>query len=363
MSNPVKLLLLYGGKSAEHEVSLTSAASVLSQLNADKYDIVPLAIDKKGVMHLHQYQDLLAFKKKLPVQTSNSKVVPSLANKGQLAVDADVVFPVLHGPLYEDGCLQGVLKQVDVAYVGSDVLASAVGMDKDISRRVACRNGVKCAPYKTLSWNSSQTTREQFCQHISREFSWPVFVKPCAMGSSVGIHKAHNLNELIEAVEDAFRYDETVLVEKAVVGREIELAVLENSKMERPMASVAGEICVKHPDGFYSYSAKYIESDLTELIIPTKINDSMLKRLQEAAVHIFQDIKCRGLARVDFFVDEKNDDIYFNEINTLPGFTPISQYPKLWEASGISYKELLDILIEQALAYHHYRQHIVTDYL
>lgn len=364
MSKSVNLVLLYGGKSGEHEISLISAASVLAHLNSDKYHIIPIAMDKDGQFHLHQYSDLLAYTDKLPVVTEHSKSLDSLIINGRLAVDAQVVFPVVHGPLYEDGCLQGLLELAGVAYVGCDVLSSAIGMDKDMARRVACINGLKSARYKVLSWHSSLVERQQFCSDVAAELGWPLFIKPCSLGSSVGIHKASNRAELVTAVDDALRYDEEILVEEFIDGREIELAVLENSvPSAKPKVSVAGEIRVHHPDGFYSYSAKYLESGQTDLIIPATLSAELTERIKQAAADIFTRLKCKGLARVDFFVNEKQGEIYFNEINTLPGFTSISMYPKLWQATGLSYPDLLDELIHIAMIHHQCRQHLVTNYL
>lgn len=364
MSKTVNLVLLYGGKSGEHEISLISAASVLTHLNADKYNIIPIAMDKKGQFHLHDYHDLLAYKDKLPVVTERSKPMESLIINGRLAIDAEVVFPVVHGPLYEDGCLQGLLELADVAYVGCDVLASAIAMDKDMARRLACINGLKSAQYKVLSWHTNATERQQFCSEVAAELGWPLFVKPCSLGSSVGIHKVKNIAELVSAVNDALRYDEEILIEEFIQGREIELAVLENRvPSASPRVSVVGEIRVNHLDGFYSYTAKYLESGQTDLIIPAPLNDKLNERLKLAAADIFTRLKCKGMARVDFFVNDKTEEIYFNELNTLPGFTSISMYPKLWQATGLAYPDLLDELIQIARTHHECRQHLVTNYL
>lgn len=364
MSKPINLVLLYGGKSGEHEVSLVSAASVLTHLDAEKYRIIPVAMDKEGLFHVHQYEDLIAYKAKLPVVTEHSKPLANLLLDGRLAVDADVVFPVVHGPLYEDGCLQGLLELAGVAYVGCDVLPSAIGMDKDMTRRITCINGLKSARYKMLSWHATAAERSTFCQEVAAEFGWPLFVKPCAMGSSVGIHKAKNTTELAVAVDDALRYDEEILVESFIEGREIELSVLESAvPSNAPRVSVAGEIRVNHPDGFYSYTAKYLESNQTDLIIPAELSPALAAELKQAAVDIFTRLKCKGMARVDFFVNDKTQTIYFNEINTLPGFTSISMYPKLWQASGLAYPDLLDELIRLAMVHQNCRQHLVTNYL
>lgn len=364
MSKSINLVLLYGGKSGEHEISLISAASVLAYLNAEKYHIIPIAMDKNGQFHLHQYSDLLSYKDKLPVVTEQSKPLDSLFINGRLSVDADVVFPVVHGPLYEDGCLQGLLELAGVAYVGCDVLPSSIGMDKDMARRITCINGLKSARYKLLSWHTNASDRQQFCHEVAAELGWPLFVKPCSLGSSVGIHKAKNMAELVAAVDDALRYDEEILVEEFILGREIELAVLENIiPSEPPRVSIVGEIKVNHPDGFYSYTAKYLESGQTDLIIPAVLDNKLHERLQQAAADIFTRLKCKGMARIDFFVNDKTNEIYFNEINTLPGFTSISMYPKLWQATGLKYPDLLDELVKIAMVHHNCRQHLVTNYL
>lgn len=364
MSKLINLVLLYGGKSGEHEVSLISASSVLRHLNPEKYTIIPIAMDKNGQFHVHRYNDLVHYKDKLPVVTEHSKPLDSLFSNGRLAVEADVVFPVVHGPLYEDGSLQGLLELAGVAYVGCDVLPSAIGMDKDMARRVACINGLKSAKYKLLSWHTTSAERQHFCNEVSTDFGWPLFVKPCSLGSSVGIHKAKNMAELVAAVDDALRYDEEILVEEFIQGREIELAVLENIKPSaKPRVSLVGEIRVNHPDGFYSYTAKYLESGQTDLIIPAVLNNKLEDRLKQAAADIFSRLKCKGMARVDFFVNDKTEEIYFNELNTLPGFTSISMYPKLWQATGLTYPDLLDELVQIAMTHQNCRQHLVTNYL
>lgn len=363
MSKRINLVLLYGGKSGEHEISLISAASVLAQLDASKYAITPIGMDKEGRCYLNDYQELLHHKQSLPVTTAKSKALPSLLVDGHLAVAADVVFPVVHGPLYEDGCLQGLLRLAGVACVGCDILPSAIGMDKEMTKRVAKGEGIEVARHQTLSWHSNASERQQLCQKTAAALGWPLFVKPCSLGSSVGIHKAKTMEELIAAVDDALRYDETILIEECMQGREIELAVLENSNLALPpRVSVAGEICVHHADGFYSYRAKYLESEQTTLHVPAQLDANMLKRLQKAAAEIFTRLKCKGMARVDFFVNETNNTIYLNEINTLPGFTPISAYPKMWQASGLAYSDLLDELISLAMKHNQCRQHVVTDY-
>jgi D-alanine-D-alanine ligase len=363
MVAPLRVALLYGGKSGEHEISLRSAASVLATLDSQRYVVFPIGMDHNGCLYLNDAQELRAYDTSLPVETPNSKLLSGLIIDGKFALDVDVVFPVVHGPLYEDGGLQGVLDLTGVAYVGCGILASAIGMDKDLARRVGCCDDISYAPYRTLSWHASAEETQTFCHNVALELGWPLFVKPCSMGSSVGIHKANNSEELLHAVNDARRYDKTVIVEAFIPGREIELAVLENSNpVKDPLVSVAGEICVHHQDGFYSYTAKYLESDATELLIPAPVNSDLMQKLQQAAAKIFMRLKCSGMARIDFFVHKETNEIYFNEINTLPGFTSISMYPKLWEASGIEYNVILDKLIDLAMLHHDCRCQLVTQY-
>lgn len=359
----LNVLVLYGGKSGEHEISLISAASVLANLDPNQYHIIPLGMDKNGQCYLNDYQDLLNYKDALPVNTPRSRPLQSLMLNGKLAVEADVIFPVVHGPLYEDGCLQGLFELAEVAYVGCGVLSSAIGMDKDIARRLIKLDGIQAARYQLISWHATATEIERSCKYAAAEFGWPLFVKPCSMGSSVGIHKAKDMTELMNAVADARRYDEAILIEECLKGREIELAVLENtSAVGRPKVSSPGEIRVNHADGFYSYAAKYLESGETELIAPAQLEENLVCRLQEAAAEIFVSLKCKGMARVDFFVNDQTGQIYFNEINTIPGFTPISMYPRMWQVSGLPYAELLDRLINLAMVHHHCRQQLVRHY-
>ena len=363
MSDRIRLILLYGGKSGEHEISLISAASVLAHLDPERFDILPIGMDKEGQLYLNDYNELLTYTQALPVTTERSQPLNGLLINGRLSVHADVVFPVVHGPLYEDGCLQGLLELAGVAYVGCDVLSSAIGMDKDMARRVAGIEGVQSARYRVLSWHATEADTKQFCQQTAMALGWPLFVKPCSMGSSVGIHKVHDMAELILAIQDARRYDKTILVEEYIQGREIEIAVLENTSPDKaPLVSVAGEIRVNHVDGFYSYTAKYLESDQTELTIPASLDDALLSRLQRAAADVFTSLKCKGMARIDFFVQDEQSAIYFNEVNTLPGFTSISMYPKLWAASGLTYPILLNRLVDLALVHQRCREQLVTHY-
>ena len=363
MSNLIKLIVLYGGKSGEHEISLRSAASVLANLDTARYEIIPVGIDKSGRYFQSDYHTLLGYPDALPVMTAHSVSLPSFLKDGSLAIDADVIFPVVHGPLLEDGCLQGMLEHAGVAYVGCDVLSSAIGMDKDIQRRLVGHDFVKSAQYRALSSSATSEQIHAICEEAIASLGVPVFVKPCSLGSSVGIHKAHNLDQLLAAVDDARQYDQTVLIEEYIKGREIELAVLESQiPGQAPRVSIAGEIEVHHPDAFYSYSAKYNESGGTQLHVPADLDPAMILSLQGYAAEIFLRLKCQGMARVDFFVNTSTGAVYFNEINTIPGFTSISMYPKLWEASGLPYQRLLDELIELSLIRRRAKERMVTHY-
>lgn len=359
----LKVILLYGGQSGEHEVSLRSAASVLSNLDASKYEIIPIAIDKNGSFYLNLYEELVAYPDALPIQARGATFLPHFMMGNRLVIEADLLFPVLHGPLYEDGSLQGLLELANIAYVGCDVLSSAVGMDKDFARRILSFHGIQSAPYRMLSCHASSEEKEEFLHEVMATLTWPLFVKPCCMGSSVGIHKVSNKEELVYAIADAHRYDDLILVEQSIIGRELEISVLESRALtQTPRVSVVGEVSVGHQDGFYSYTAKYIESDQTSLIIPAQISVALSEKLRILAADIFRHLKCRGFARVDFFVKEENEEIYFNEINTLPGFTSISMYPKLWIESGLPYGQLLDELIDLAILHDQSRKKLVTNY-
>ena len=357
------IVILYGGNSGEHEVSSQSAAAIFHHLNKQKYNIIPLAIDKKGDLFLHCASALDAYKEALPVHHQAAKKIPSLINNGRFFMDADCVFPAIHGPLYEDGCLQGILESANIAYVGCDVLSSALGMDKDMARRIACSSDIKCAQYRVVDWRMSDDQKISQLNALASRCQYPLFIKPCALGSSVGIQKVSSLQEGLDAINNALKYDTMVLIEEFIDGREIELAVLEDTSLANtPKCSLPGEITIHHADGFYSYDAKYIQSSSCELTIPAQLPSALIERLQQAAIQIFNALRCKGMARVDFFVQNHSQEIYFNEINTLPGFTPISMYPKLWECSGLSYADLLDELIALAQLHHRAQEQCITSY-
>lgn len=370
--NKIRVAVIYGGRSGEHEVSLQSAASVVKNLDKNRFEIVPIGIDKQGHWLLNniEHLGLNGSTKALLLQTDQSKLLPSpghlahptqnqpIKSNGKLF---DVAFPVVHGTLCEDGTLQGLLELMNVPYVGAGVLSSALGMDKDASKRLIAAAGLKVPPYIVIKLSAWQNNADYFQNLIAKEFTYPVFVKPANTGSSVGVHKVKKPDELIKAIEDAFLYDVKILVEKAIDAREVELAVLENSNFgASALVSIPGEVI---PQGeFYSYAAKYLEEHGADLVIPAALSAEKIKEVQLMAAKIFEVLECEGMARVDLFLDKKSGDFIFNEINTIPGFTQMSMYPKLWEASGLSYQDLLSRLIDLALARFERKQNLKREW-
>ncbi len=345
----IKIGVLFGGKSAEHEVSLQSAHNVIDALDKEKYEVVPIGINKAGKWLLSNTSNYLLHSndpKLIKLNKSNkevSLVVQSsgtLANthSGEIHGKIDVIFPVLHGPYGEDGSIQGLLKFAGVPFIGASVLGSAIGMDKDVMKRLLKEAGVPVAKFVVLSHGDDYSFKK-----IISVLGLPIFIKPANLGSSVGINKVRNEKEFKNALRDAFQYDSKILIEQAIVGREIECSVLGN---EKPIASLPGEVIPRHE--FYSYEAKYIDENGAVLEIPAKLSKSTIKKVQEMAVKVFRVLNCEGMGRVDFFL-KKSRGVVVNEINTIPGFTAISIYPKLWEASGLSYSNLLDKLIQLAI--------------
>ena len=347
----LKIGVLFGGKSAEHEVSLQSAKNVINSLDKNKYDVVPIGINKQGKWLLNDTSSYLLNSnnpKLIKLNNSSKEVALYAESKGAITnintpqvKDAqnkiDVIIPILHGPFGEDGSMQGLLKLAGVPFVGPSVLGSAVGMDKDIMKRLLRDAGIPIGKFITMK----DGEKISFIK-IRKELGLPLFIKPANMGSSIGVSKARNEKEFKAAIKDAFQFDSKILVEENINGREIECAVLGN---DVPMASLPGEIIANQD--FYSYDAKYIdEGSVAE--IPAKMDKKTLKKIQEMSIKTFQVLSCEGLARVDFFLT-KSGKIYVNEINTMPGFTNISMYPKLWEASGLPQTKLLDRLIELAI--------------
>jgi len=351
MSNKLNIAVIFGGRSGEHEVSLMSARSVLSVLNLEKFNVTQIGITHTGVWltgkNVIEAFESNALDHLTPVVLMPEPREASLYlvkdDKLEALPKMDVFFPVLHGTFGEDGTLQGLLELADVAYVGCGVLSSSVGMDKNLFKDVMRSNNVPVVDSVLANREEISASMEAVIEKIESAFPYPVFVKPANLGSSVGISKCGSRSDLLEGLMDAARYDRRVLVERGVNAREIEVSVLGN---EDPAASVAGEI--RPMDEFYTYEAKYIH-DNSELIIPARIDEPTMSRIRELAARAFKAIDGAGMARVDFLLDRDTNEIYLNEVNTIPGFTKISMYPKLWAASGIPYPELVDRLIDLAI--------------
>jgi len=348
--------VLFGGRSGEHEVSLISAASVIQALDPEKYEAVPIGITKDGrwlagtAAH-KMLPDILRSGERVMLSADpNVAALVPVSDSRPDALRVDVVFPVLHGTYGEDGTVQGLLDLAGLPFVGSGVLGSAVGMDKDMQKRLFLQAKLPVGDFLAVTRAVWEKSRGKVLSAIRKKFRFPVFVKPATLGSSVGMTKAHDAKELAAAMDLAAEFAQKILVERAIRGREIELSVLGN---EDPKASIPGEIVPHHE--FYDYAAKYLEEG-TRLVIPAKLTRAQVKRFQEYAVRAFRALECLGMARVDFFLEQRTGRILLNEINTIPGFTSISMYPKLWEASGLSYRELLARLIELALAQHREKQ-------
>ena len=343
--------ILFGGRSGEHEVSLASAASVIRGLDPDKYEAVPIGITKEGHWLVGS-----AAQKMLPEVLKGGQRVMMTADPTDAALvpldrsgsgtRLDVVFPVMHGTYGEDGTIQGLLDLAGLPFVGAGVLGSAIGMDKDVSKRLLQVAKIPVVPWIAAQRADWERDPREIQKTLERKFHYPLFVKPATLGSSVGMTKVHSREELAPAVNLAAEFAMKILVERCMVGREIEVSVLGNHD---PRASVPGEI-VPHRE-FYDYAAKYLEEG-TQLLIPAKLTSVQVKKIQKYAIDAFRALELSGMARVDFFLEKKGGKIYLNEVNTIPGFTSISMYPKMWEASGIPFRELIDKLIELALEMH-----------
>ena len=375
--------VLFGGRSGEHEVSLLSAASVMQAMDRSKYEVVPIGVTKQGLWLTDLHAEKLikgefveATKGKSlragdPAATSSAAVlakgeavlvppVPSAdsivpfetpRNHAAQSIHVDVIFPVLHGTFGEDGTMQGLLELADIAYVGSGVLGSAAGMDKDIMKRLFADSRLPLVKHVTVLRSEWERQPKKIEKAVDSALKYPVFVKPANLGSSVGISKAHDATELPAAMNEAARFDRKIIIEQGVGGkrhkaREIECAVLGN---DEPIASICGEIIPATE--FYDYNAKYIDSG-SELLIPARLDHTQVRQIQEMAIRAFQSVECSGLARVDFLMDPVSGHFYVNEVNTMPGFTAISMYPKLWAATGIEYPALIDRLIQLAIERH-----------
>lgn len=351
--------IIFGGRSGEHDVSLRSAQSVMQALDRTKYDVVPIGITRDGQWRVAQSALAAVSNGDVPLlqadaaDAQTATLLSGSDSSALMQVDADarltpfteldVVFPVLHGTYGEDGTVQGMLELTNVPYVGAGVVGSATGMDKAVFKRVMEASGLPVLPWKLVLRSRWQDDPDEVLSQLETTLKYPMFTKPANLGSSVGICKCEDREALRAGLVEAARFDRRIVVEQGVNVRELEVAVLGN---DQPIASVVGEIRPKR--AFYDYEAKYITDD-SELLIPAGVSAEMSDRVRQLAIDAYCAIDCAGLGRVDFLLDTDSDNLYINEINTLPGFTSISMYPKLWEASGISYSELLDRLIELAL--------------
>lgn len=356
MGDKIRVAVIFGGQSSEHEVSRVSAQSVLNNIDREKYDVEMIGITKDGrwlsydgpvnLLGTGEWQAIAEARLKvgvaaLPDSSARGILKAAGAEKGESRVD--VVFPVLHGCNGEDGTIQGLFELAGLPYVGCGVLGSALGMDKAYARIVFEKEGIPQGKYLVYSRKQIDNENERIIKEIEEALSYPCFVKPSNAGSSVGVSKAHDRPELVEALSFAARYDRRVLVEEFLDAKEAECAVLGN---DDPVASTVGEVIPCNE--FYDYEAKYRSGDDSEVIIPARLPDAIIQKIRDYAVRAFKALDLSGLARVDFFVHKDTGEIYINEVNTLPGFTKISMYPKLWEASGLPYGKLIEKLIDLA---------------
>jgi D-alanine-D-alanine ligase len=348
----IRVGVIFGGRSGEHEVSLRSAESILKSIDQNKYDVVPIGITHEGRwLASRSALALLPAKDQIQkVLTDGESITLPAEPAGQGIVD--VIFPVLHGTYGEDGTIQGLLELANVPYVGAGVLGSAVGMDKDVMKRLLREAALPIVDY----WTVRKRDMDAFLQAHIGTLPYPVFVKPANLGSSVGITKVHAAEELPAALQTAAEYDRKIVIEQGIDAREIEISVLGN---DDPIASVPGEIIPSRE--FYDYKAKYVDED-SRLLIPAPLTRDQTNEVQRLAIAAFKVLECSGMARVDLFLDKASGKFYVNEINTLPGFTTISMYPKLWEASGIPYSELIDRLITLAIERHAEKNKLRTKY-
>jgi D-alanine-D-alanine ligase len=363
----IRVGVIFGGRSGEHEVSLMSAQSVMAALNAEKYDIVPIGITKEGRWVTGDAMAALAEGRGLahpaallpdPLSSSLMAIHQTDASPSSLSVAAelDVIFPVLHGPYGEDGTVQGLLELTDLPYVGAGVVGSAVGMDKAIFKQVMEANGIPVLPWQLYLSSHWRQRPGSVLDEIESRFAYPLFVKPANLGSSVGISKCHDRGGLEHGFDEAAAYDRRIVVEQAADARELEVSVLGN---DEPIASVVGEIRPRRE--FYDYVAKYVSND-SELIIPAELEAPVADEVRALALRAYRAIDGAGMGRVDLLLDRGDGNIYLSEINTIPGFTRISMYPKLWEATGVGYSELLDRLIGLALDRHEAKSKLRTSF-
>ncbi len=357
----IRVVVIYGGKSTEHEISCRSAAYVLKNLDQSKYDVYALAIDKDGCWIPQNTETLLceldqSVAIKPPLQKADLPILPSTANPGesflvpvfgktdcQSDVEKTVVFPVLHGTYGEDGSIQGLFDLGEVAYVGASTLGSALSMDKVVAKKLVSLEGVKVVPYLSYRKHQWLSNPQAVIEEIISKLSDKLFIKPASLGSSVGVSKVADSSDLEKALEEAFRFDEKVLVEKALQVREIECAVMGGYE---PEVSEPGEVVT---DGFYSYETKYIDTKGAKIAIPADLTKEQSQKAKELARKCFKALELYGLSRVDLFLTKDGGEFYFNEVNTMPGFTELSQFPLLWQHSGLKPREILDRLVNLAL--------------
>lgn len=380
-TDKIRVAVLYGGRSGEHEVSLVSATNVIQNLDRSRFEVVPIGIDKQGGWFLGDdiFRKELSAPEVLRLQCdadrmlfnpeSLTRIKPTsltLTQNTSLASQRlfDVVFPVIHGPLCEDGTIQGLLELAEVPYVGCGVLSSSVSMDKDVSKRLAQNAGIAVPQYVVIKRGQWNKNANQYCDVVLQQLTYPVFVKPANTGSSVGIHKVKRHEDLIAAINDAFIYDTKVIIEQGLDVQEIEVAVLESLEPDAdPIVSVPGEIKPSSAHEFYSYASKYIDENGAELIIPANLSDEVQREIRDIAKQIFHVLECEGMARVDLFLERGTNKIYFNEVNTIPGFTKISMYPKLMAASGVNYTELLTHLVMLAMQRYDQKAKLSREYV
>jgi D-alanine-D-alanine ligase len=359
----LRIGVIFGGRSGEHEVSLNSAQSVMRALNPDKYEVIPIGIDKDGRWLTGDVVGTLTEGK---TSSRHATLLPDPQATGLMQLDEgdgagltavsqlDVIFPVLHGPYGEDGTVQGLLELANLPYVGAGVVGSAVGMDKAIFKHVMMADGLPVLPWLLVQSSDWRKRPYEVIEQVEAILVYPVFTKPANLGSSVGISKCHNRDELRVGLDEAARYDRRIVVEQGVKVRELEVSVLGN---DEPVASVVGEVRPRRD--FYDYVAKYVSDD-SELIIPADLTEAESDEVRRLAVQAYKAIDCAGLGRVDLLMDVEHGRLYLNEINTIPGFTRISMYPKLWEATGLPYSRLLDKLIDLAIERHEEKKRLKT---
>ncbi|MGB9070864.1 MAG: D-alanine--D-alanine ligase family protein [Candidatus Acidiferrales bacterium] len=345
--------VIFGGRSGEHEVSLASAASVIRALDPEKYEAVPIGVTKDGRWLVgtgaqKMLPEVLKSGERvsLPADPTSASLVPLAPSSGHPSITVDVMFPVMHGTFGEDGTIQGLLELAGLPYVGAGVLASAVGMDKDVQKRLFAEAGLPIVPFLAVRRSEWQRDRAGVIKAAKKKFKFPVFVKPAALGSSVGMTRVKAAHQLGAAVDTAAEFGLKIMIERAVTAREVEVSVLGNDEVR---ASIPGEI-LPHRE-FYDYTAKYLEQG-TQLLIPAPLKKKQVETFQTYAKRAFRAIDGTGMARCDFFLENRTGKIFINELNTIPGFTSISMYPKMWEASGLPYTKLIDRLIELAFELH-----------